>query len=65
MLLRSTTKPLILVVLINTHISEVFGIDFVNKSMLLRSTTKPLFVSIRGRSVQASFFNEGGNRASV
>ena len=40
MLLRSTTKPPILGVLTNNHISEAFRIDFVHKSMLLRSTTK-------------------------
>ena len=59
MLLRSTTKPPILVVLTKNHISEAFRIDFVNKSMLLRSKTKPLFFSIRGRFDQTSFFMRG------
>ena len=59
MLLRSTTKPPILVVLTNHNISEAFRIDFVNKSMLLRSKAKPHFFSIRGRFVQTSFFMRG------
>ena len=48
MLLRSTTKPPILGVLTNIHISEAFRIDFVTKPMLLRSKTKPHYFSIRG-----------------
>ena len=59
MLLRSTTKPYILGVLIKNHISEAFRTDFVDKSMLLRSTTKSLFVSIRGRFDKTSFFMRG------
>ena len=59
MFLRSTTKPSILGVLTNNHISEAFRIDFVNKSMLLRSTTKPLIFSIRGGFDQTSSFIRG------
>ena len=59
MLLRSTTKPPILVVWTKNHISEAFRIDFDNKSMLLRSKTKPPFVSIRGRLDQTLFFMRG------
>ena len=59
MLLRSTTKPPILGVLTKNHISEVFRIDFVNKSMLLRSKTKPPFFSIRGGLTKHRFFIRG------
>ena len=65
MLLRSTTKPLILGVLTKTYISEAFCINFVNTSMLLRLKTKPPIFSIRGRFDQTSFFMRGVNRASV
>ena len=46
MFLRSTTKPPILGVLTNNHISEAFRIDFVHKSMFLRSTTKPPILGV-------------------
>ena len=59
MLLRSTTKLPILGLLTNNHISEAFRIDFVNKPMLLRSKTKPPFFSIRGRFDQKSFLMRG------
>ena len=59
MLLRSTTKPPILGVLTNNHISEAFRIYFDNKSMLLRSKTKPPFFSIRGGLTKHSFFIRG------
>ena len=59
MLLRSTTKPPILWVLTNTHISEAFRIDVVNKSMLLWSKTKPHLFSIRGGFDQTSLFYKG------
>ena len=66
MLLRSTTKPPILVVLTKNHISEAFRIDFVNTSMLLRSKTKPPFLVFGGGLTKHRFFfNKGGNRASV
>ena len=64
MLLRSTTKPPILGVLTQKHISEAFRIDVVNESMLLRSNTKPHFFSIRGGLTKHIFY-KGGNRASV
>ena len=59
MLLRSTTKPPILGVLIKHHISEAFRIDFVNKSLLLRSSTKRPIFSIRGRLDQKHIFMRG------
>ena len=59
MLLRLTTKPPIFGFLINNHISEAFRIDVVHKSMFLRSTTKPPFFSIRGRFDQKSSFMRG------
>ena len=59
MLLRSTTKPPILGVLTQNHISEAYRIDFVNKSMLLRSTTKPPFFSIRRGLTKHRFFIRG------
>ena len=59
MLLRSTTKPQILGVLTNNHISEAFRTDVVNKSMLLRSKTKSHVFSIRWRFDQTSFFMRG------
>ena len=64
MLLWSTTKPPILVVLTKNHISEAFRIDFVDKSMFLRSTTKPLIFSIGGGLTKNRSL-WGGNRASV
>ena len=59
MLLWSTTKPPILEVLTKNHMSAVFRIDVVNKSMLLRSKTKPYLFSIRGRFDQTSSFMRG------
>ena len=55
----SQTKPSILRVLIKTHISEAFRVDFVNKSMFLWSTTKPPIFSIGGRFDQKTFFMRG------
>ena len=59
MLLRSTTKPSILVVLTKHHISETFRIDFVDNPMLLRSSTKPPIFSIGRRFDQKEFLMRG------
>ena len=60
MLLRSATKPQILVALTKNYMFEAFRIAVVNISMLLRSKTKLHLFSIRGGFDQTSFFGIRG-----
>ena len=67
MLLRSTTKPPILGILTNTHISEAFRIDrlLMNRCFYGQKQNHKFVVFGGGLTKHSWFLYEGGNRASV